>query len=427
MTEDNDGDCNSDCDSCVAGVCTTRSADDNTECASCYRCNGITTTCQYYCDGRPSPQEKHFSIPGYDNISKTGGEVKKTFKSGQIVKVVFPPNAIEGTVAAGIELQDKTKVIKNNPLPKDSQIVGDLVADFKAFSEIDKELEFFKEKVSIIFSYTDNQIKEANLNENSLKIYRWDKSNNIWEALETKVDTSLNQVTANASQFTLFALMGQELTKEKPVEEEKPIEEALARIYEGIPTGFTFKNNLSFGISSEEVKYLQIILKQEIGPPTYPEDVPATGFFGPVTESSVIKFQQKYSPDILTPWDLTAGTGFVGKTTREKLNSFLTTVMAEKEETVLEVPLEIPADYKFSKYLWYGQKDEEVKYLQIFLKSQGPEIYPEGLVTGYFKSLTEAALKRFQIKYGIVASEKAEGAGFCGPKTRDKINEILER
>lgn len=92
------------------------------------------------------------------------------------------------------------------------------------------------------------------------------------------------------------------------------------KVYEGIPAGFTFKKNLSSGETSDEVKYLQIILKQEVGPPTYPEDVPATGWFGPITKASVIAFQEKYASEILAPWELTQGTGFVGQTTRAKLN-----------------------------------------------------------------------------------------------------------
>jgi hypothetical protein len=63
-------------------------------------------------------------------------------------------------------------------------------------------------------------------------------------------------------------------------------------------------------------------------------------------------------------------------------------------------------------------KNDEVKTLQEFLK-QFPNIYPEGLVTGYFGPLTEAAVKRFQAKNII------ESIGIVGPKTRAKINELI--
>ncbi len=95
------------------------------------------------------------------------------------------------------------------------------------------------------------------------------------------------------------------------------------KTYSGISSGFTFDKNLEYGQTSDEIKYLQIILKQEVGPPTYPENVSATGWFGSVTKSSVIEFQEKYASEILAPWNLTEGTGFVGRTTLAKLNELL--------------------------------------------------------------------------------------------------------
>lgn len=93
--------------------------------------------------------------------------------------------------------------------------------------------------------------------------------------------------------------------------------------YSGIPSGFTFDRVLKQGETSDEVKYLQIILKAEIGAPIYPSDIGATGWFGSITKTALIAFQEKYAADILAPWDLTEGTGYLGKTTREKLNALL--------------------------------------------------------------------------------------------------------
>ncbi|MBI5221457.1 MAG: hypothetical protein HY979_01485, partial [Candidatus Magasanikbacteria bacterium] len=54
---------------------------------------------------------------------------------------------------------------------------------------------------------------------------------------------------------------------------------------------------------------------------------------------------------------------------------------------------------KIENNLYYGLTDNsEVRCLQEFLKNQGKEIYPEGLVTGNFLSLTQAAVIRFQEK-----------------------------
>jgi len=81
--------------------------------------------------------------------------------------------------------------------------------------------------------------------------------------------------------------------------------------------------------------------------------------------------------------------------------------------------------------LYYGMKNNsEVRCLQEFLKNQGPGIYPEGLVTGNFFSLTRAAVIRFQEKYALeiltpLGLEK--GTGYVGQMTRSKINEMLRK
>jgi len=74
----------------------------------------------------------------------------------------------------------------------------------------------------------------------------------------------------------------------------------------------------------------------------------------------------------------------------------------------------------FNVNLYIGMKySNDVICLQTFLKSQGSDIYPEGYVTGSFASMTQAAVKRFQEKYGIAST------GFVGPLTRVKINQLL--
>jgi hypothetical protein len=79
--------------------------------------------------------------------------------------------------------------------------------------------------------------------------------------------------------------------------------------------------------------------------------------------------------------------------------------------------------YQFTHNLQLGGSGEDVRQLQIFLKAQGTEIYPEGLVTGYSGSLTKKAVEKFQVKYDIAKAGDA-GYGYVGPKTRAKINSL---
>lgn len=85
----------------------------------------------------------------------------------------------------------------------------------------------------------------------------------------------------------------------------------------------------------------------------------------------------------------------------------------------------------FNSNLYFGMSySNDVICLQIFLKNQGKDIYPEGYVTGNFGKLTEAAVIKFQEKYAseiLTPFELSEGTGFVGEKTRQKINQLLQK
>ncbi len=67
--------------------------------------------------------------------------------------------------------------------------------------------------------------------------------------------------------------------------------------------------------------------------------------------------------------------------------------------------------------LQVGSTGAQVSALQLFL-AEDPAIYPQALMTGYFGSLTKAAVIRFQARYGIPQ------VGRVGPQTRAKINSL---
>jgi len=75
--------------------------------------------------------------------------------------------------------------------------------------------------------------------------------------------------------------------------------------------------DLKEGDRETEVEILQTWLAND--PKIYPEGL-VTGNFGALTKKAVVRFQQKFSEDILKPWGLVEGTGIVDKSTREKLN-----------------------------------------------------------------------------------------------------------
>lgn len=170
------------------------------------------------------------------------------------------------------------------------------------------------------------------------------------------------------------------------------------------------------------------------------------------------EFNAKYSSLTIIPFIKNKTSGFDGRedsfsfswkvTVQEKseekkeaeLISRLLAQIEELKRQIAEVRAKINAILiekgqiscqRFEKDLYFGiRNDFEVSCLQEFLKAQGPEIYPEGLVTGNFLSLTQLAVIRFQEKYAaeILASlDLTQGTGYVGQMTRTKINGMINQ
>ncbi len=90
------------------------------------------------------------------------------------------------------------------------------------------------------------------------------------------------------------------------------------------PMQACFSGNMSVGSTGEMVRELQKFLNSD---PTTVVALSGSGssgsettYFGPATRAAVIKFQNKYKAEVLTPAGLAVGNGFVGAFTRAKLN-----------------------------------------------------------------------------------------------------------
>ena len=73
-----------------------------------------------------------------------------------------------------------------------------------------------------------------------------------------------------------------------------------------------------------------------------------------------------------------------------------------------------------------GSRGADVTTLQTYLAAN-PDLYPSGLVTGYFGLLTQAGVQRFQAAQGIVSSgtPASTGYGRVGPMTLARLNQLM--
>ncbi len=85
---------------------------------------------------------------------------------------------------------------------------------------------------------------------------------------------------------------------------------------------------------------------------------------------------------------------------------------------------------EFTSRMEQGSQSSEVRALQTCLANPpagGPDVYPEGKITGYFGTQTKAAVIRFQEKYAndiLAPWGFTQGTGIVSNTTRAKLNEI---
>lgn len=183
-----------------------------------------------------------------------------------------------------------------------------------------------------------------------------------------------------------------------------------------------FVSSLKYGISSDEVRKLQIVLAQD--PSIYPEGL-VTGYFGNATKKAVAAFQEKYGIEAV---------GNVGPKTRAKLNELYgsTSLTTGGSTGQQNAPAQISANVSavFTGGLAKGMSNSDVKRLQQLLNSDSETKITEsgvgspGNETEYFGGLTEQAVQKFQKKYNL-AQEGDAGYGYVGPKTRAKLLEVF--
>jgi peptidoglycan hydrolase-like protein with peptidoglycan-binding domain len=195
-----------------------------------------------------------------------------------------------------------------------------------------------------------------------------------------------------------------------------------------------FENDLKVGDRGDDVRRLQRFLNNRgfnvavSGPGSSGNE---TEIFGNLTREALVDFQNHYSDEVLEPVGLNEGTGYFGSSTRRFVNSLLRQDGSSEEgvDSAVDAAQESADAHEnawvFADNVTKGAENENVSKLQGFL-ARDSEVYPEGVVSGYFGNLTQRAVERFQLKHGVVESENAPGFGILGPQTRSAINALID-
>jgi PGF-pre-PGF domain-containing protein len=65
----------------------------------------------------------------------------------------------------------------------------------------------FSEPITLTFTVTEEELEEAEVNLEDLRVFYWDEKAGAWIALPTRVDPETGKVTAVTDHFTVFAVM----------------------------------------------------------------------------------------------------------------------------------------------------------------------------------------------------------------------------
>ncbi|MDP1614708.1 MAG: hypothetical protein Q8L68_02815 [Methylococcales bacterium] len=133
-----------------------------------------------------------------------GGKTNFTTPSGIIAEATIPAN----TVSADTTINIASLAVSSAPaVPSGYSAIGNQFVNMTAAAG-GSSVTSFSKAATIVFTYTAASINS--INEDSLKIYRWNGSQ--WQVLASVVDKVNKKVTATTTNFSYFVLLGTPVT-----------------------------------------------------------------------------------------------------------------------------------------------------------------------------------------------------------------------
>jgi hypothetical protein len=128
--------------------------------------------------------------------------------------LTIPANFATSSANFQIHKLSRDTVLNFILTPRDFVAAGDYVYELKALTGLSDLISVFDRPLVISIAYNANDILE--IDESSLKIYRWDDG--VWTQLNNcSVDMSAKTVTCETSHFSVFSLFGQQISSVNPV------------------------------------------------------------------------------------------------------------------------------------------------------------------------------------------------------------------
>ncbi len=412
------------------------------------------------CTGGATPRSGSSSVIEAD----TGGSSTLT-DSGNSVTVTLPADFTTVATQAILQIKalDAATIIASIGKPTNTLTSGGVVVfDLKALTDSQNVLSAFDHPITIAYHYADSDV--VGLDENSLTIYHY--HDDTWSALTgCTIDTNANTLTCTTDSFSIFGIFGSASSRsgggsssggggtvygctDPTAVNYNPSATLLSfpeqcqyasksnastAVTTQIPTvvvppsltcGVTayLKNPLSYGAknNSADVKLLQHYLNTHEG-----AKLAVDGVYSKVVQNAVIQWQEKYTTEILKPFELKKGTGNIAAQSLKKIKQ-----VHDAECAIVTAPAATTKVATFTRTLKAGDTGADVRELQKFLNSRGYIVAASGPGSKGNESMsfgpaTARALIKFQEANVTVILKPyglTKGTGVFGEATRKVVN-----
>jgi hypothetical protein len=246
--------------------------------------------------------------------SESGGTVSFDASSGRVLGIVVPALFTSATSTRFVISELETDAVFEEVGQPSAVVVVGKGFDLKALESATSTISVFDQPLSISLSYTHAEI--VGILEGSLRIYSYDGTR--WSVLENcTVDSVDDVVTCETSHFSIFALFGtaEEETRRRSSSRNAPSPQVKAEGVSNVaPAPNSFNSDLWIGMTSADVKRLQIYLNEQgfaVATIGYGSAGNETEYFGARTQQALKRFQAAHG---------IPATGYFGPITRAFVN-----------------------------------------------------------------------------------------------------------